>query len=136
MIREATEADLPKLRAIQQTALDEPWPDLLSTAGPGSPLILVAVAPTPVGYAVAIPGEMETYLAELAVEPDARRNGYGTALLDAVLARTTGRLELTVQESDDGAREFYDSHGFEVSERLEGYYKSGAGLLLVRESGE
>ncbi|MFC6733470.1 N-acetyltransferase [Haladaptatus sp. DYSN1] len=136
MIREATKSDLPTLRAIQQASLDEPWPDLLSTADAGGPLILVAEDPAPVGYAVAISSSEATYLAELAVEPTARRNGYGTALLAAVLDRTNGRLELTVQESDEGAQKFYDSHSFAVEERLEDYYKSGDGLLLVRDSGE
>ncbi|WP_332899876.1 GNAT family N-acetyltransferase [Haladaptatus sp. CMSO5] len=135
MIRRATDADLPALRAIQQASLDEPWPDLLATTADG-PLILVAEDPEPVGYLVAIPGEAETYLAELAVTPAARRKGYATELLEALRERTAGRVELTVQESDDGARAFYDSHGFTVAERLEDYYKSGDGLLLVSESGE
>ncbi|WP_338729639.1 GNAT family N-acetyltransferase [Haladaptatus sp. DJG-WS-42] len=135
MIRAAAEADLPALRAIQQVSLDEPWPDLLATTADG-PLILVAEDPTPVGYLVAIPGETHTYLAELAVTPAARRSGYGTELLDALTERTSGRIELTVQESDDGARAFYNSHGFVVAERLESYYKNGDGLLLVSALGE
>lgn len=135
MIRDATDEDLPTLRAIQQVSLDEPWPDLLATTENG-PLILVAEDPEPVGYVVAIPGDTETYLAELAVTPAARRNGYGSALLAALTERTAGRIELTVQESDDGAWAFYDSHGFTVEERLEDYYKSGDGLLLVCDSGE
>jgi len=100
--------------------------------------LFVALDDEPVGSAIAMPGGEETaYLTELAVGPDEQRQGYGSALIEAVCdeQRADGyeRLVLTVRAIDEGAREFYRAHGFEVCERLDDEYESGAGLLLARE---
>jgi ribosomal-protein-alanine N-acetyltransferase len=127
-----------RLREIQQAALPEPWPELLDAALNGFPPLFVASENRPVGYAIVMPGPEETaYLSELAVDPDNRRNGYGSKLLEAVsqAQRQDGceRLVLTVRAVDDGAREFYKRHGFEQEVRLDDEYETGAGLLLVRD---
>ena len=133
-----TTADGERLREIQRAALPEPWPELLDAALNGFPPLFVASEDRPVGYAIVMPGPEETaYLTELAVDPDEQRNGYGSELLDAVwqAQKREGyeRLALTVRVVDEGARAFYQRHGFEQEERLDDEYESGAGLLLVRD---
>jgi ribosomal-protein-alanine N-acetyltransferase len=137
-ITRTTTVDGARLREIQQAALPEPWPEILDSALSGFPPLFVAVADRPVGYAIVMPGPGETaYLTELAVDPGEQRTGYGSALVDAVSEdqRAEGyeRLVLTVRVVDDGARAFYRQHGFEVCERLDDEYESGAGLLLARD---
>jgi ribosomal-protein-alanine N-acetyltransferase len=141
MIREATEADLPHLRAIQASALVEPWTDLLAPAVAGPPLVLVAVpadaSTDPVGYGVAIPDAETAYLAELAVTEPHRRAGHGTALLEALADRLAregcDRLRLTVRVGDRGAREFYERLGFRAESLLPDRYDADDGLLLTRQ---
>lgn len=146
MIREATPADLQRLRAIQSAALDEPWDGLLGPAIDGPPIVLVTTPDTPpgiggpdppVGYAVAIPDGEVAYLAEFAVAAGHRREGHGSALMRALCDRlaATGhdQVRLTVREDDSRAREFYDEHGFTVQSPLPDHYEDGDGLLLSRE---
>lgn len=133
MTREATRDDLTTLLAIQSTSLDSTWPDLLHAGIDGPPLVLVAGRP-PVGYALAITGD-PAYLAELAVAPEHRGSGYGSALLTALIERVgDSELRLTTHADATDARRFYERHDFTVAERLPGHYDGDDGLLLVRQS--
>ena len=145
-IRPAEPTDGPVLRALQSELLS-PWPELLDLAlhGPG-PLCLVAERSDAdrsggddrvVGYVLALAGDTESpstdvddacHVVELVVAPEARREGYGSALLDAVAERVDAdRLRLTVRADDDAARAFYEHHGFTPVERLPDYYAVDSG---------
>lgn len=133
-VREARPEDLPRLLAIQEASLAEPWPALLRAGVEGPPLVLVA-GHEPAGYALAVVGDEAAYLAEIAVTPDARGEGYGSMLMDALVARLRGTVEairLTVRAADGRARSFYAAHGFEAVERLDDHYERGDGLLMAR----
>jgi ribosomal-protein-alanine N-acetyltransferase len=134
-VREGRPADLPRLRAIQ-TALAEPWPELLETATEGPPPLYVFEDGQPVGYALVV-GEDGgvAYVPEFAVHPDQQGQGYGSQLMEWLCDHLTGEydeLRLTVEASDERARSFYRNHGFEKRERLEDNFESGDGLLLAR----
>jgi ribosomal-protein-alanine N-acetyltransferase len=139
-IREATPTDAPVLETIQRTELSSPWPDLLDRAvhGDGACCLVAALPETEtlVGYALALDGE-QCYLAELAVYPDYRREGYGSALLESVIERTDSEeLLLTARDDDVTAKAFYETHGFRVTEQLPDHYDDGTdtrdGLLLSK----
>ncbi len=135
-VREGDPADLPRLRDIQERALAEPWPELLSTAVEGPPPLYVVEDGTPVGYTIAVTdGESVAYVPEFAVDPDRQREGYGSRLLAELRARLAAaghdELRVTVRASDDGARAFYASVGFERLDRIEGHFENRDGLLLV-----
>ena len=56
-----------------------------------------------------------------------RRYGIASKLLeqaiqDCMKARNVSLMTLHVQSSNEAALSFYKKHGFEVSEKLEGYY--------------
>lgn len=51
------------------------------------------------------------WLEDLFVRPSQRRHGYGRALLDALRARTTGRVEWAVLDWNEAAQAFYRSIG-------------------------
>lgn len=79
----------------------------------------------PVGYALVVGGG-DTHLAELVVHPDHRREGYGRALVDAVVARQAPgtRVTLAVAADNDPARSLYESAGFRPLDRRPGFYES------------
>lgn len=137
-VREADRTDLPRLRAIQERALAEPWPELLSTALDGPLIVYTVEADTdPVGYAiVVVDGKSVAYVPELAVDPAFHREGHGSRLLTAVCDRLSeagyDELWVTVRASDEGARAFYADLGFETLDRLPEHYDDGDGLLLGR----
>jgi ribosomal protein S18 acetylase RimI-like enzyme len=88
--------------------------------------------PEPVGYAFVHirPGDDDTWpvgshmaeLVSLAVAPDRRGHGIGTALMDAVDAeldlRGVADLEVAVMAGNDGARRFYERRGLRLGELL------------------
>lgn len=139
VVREARPEDLPRLRAVRAASLRETSPLLLDVAVRGVGTVLVATVPgvaEPVGYALTMrDGERAVaYLAELAVAPDHRRRGHGSALLSALLDRLADHEEvrLTTRADDDRARSFYEAAGFERLERLPDHYADGDGVLYGR----
>lgn len=149
MIRQTTPADLPRLEAIRAVALPESSARLLAfgVRGPAFSLVAVEAPDTDaVGYALVLPDDAkgDAYLAELAVAPGHRRQGYGRALLEAAAARVSDhdRLTLTTRAADERARAFYRDAGFSLVERLPDHYagEDGAkredGVRLARPLGD
>lgn len=137
-VRPARPADGPALRAIQRVALVQPAEELLSLGLAGGARCLVLEPGDgdggPVGYVLALDADEHCYIAELAVAPDHRRQGYGSALLAALVSRTTGgELRLTVRADDADARAFYAACGFRVVERRPGRFDGADGLVMARE---
>jgi len=138
MIRPATAADEPRLRAIQSAALDEPWPELLDVAVDGHPILLVVDPGTgPIAYTLVVPDHPVASVAELAVAPPLQGQGHGSRLMDALLdhLRSEGfeRVRLTCRADDERVRSFYDSFDFAVAGELPEHYDDGDGVLLVRD---
>ena len=79
------------------------------------------------GFLIARQAGDEAEILNLAVAPENRRAGMGTALLSAAIeslrARGVGRVFLEVRESNAGAIAFYAKHGFSKSGRREDYYR-------------
>ena len=144
MIREGRPEDLATLAAIQSSALDETWPELLELAVDGPQTLLVLTdrttgddgRDTPVGYALAITAEEVAYLAELAVAPGAQGEGRGSELLAALVDRFRQQgldeVRLTARADDERVHDFYAGFGFEARQRIEDHYEDGDGLLFVR----
>jgi ribosomal protein S18 acetylase RimI-like enzyme len=74
----------------------------------------------------------------IAVHPDARREGVGTALLDAIGDRlSSGDLVLMVEEMNRGAQSLYESQGFVRTGFQRNYYGSnrhGIEMTLRRKT--
>ncbi|MFW6437304.1 MAG: GNAT family N-acetyltransferase [Halococcoides sp.] len=137
-IRDIQPDDRTHLSAIQQAALDAPSPRLLAAAVDGLGIGLVAVTDRPVGYAYALLGDDVAYVPEIAVEPSRYRQGIGTALLEALLARVAAaavaEIRLTVRATDERARAFYRTNGFSEREHMPDYYETEptGGIVLSR----
>lgn len=141
-VRNAAPADLPAIAAIEGRSFPDPWPEELLAAYFGDPraLILVAEEGGLVGFLIArdestLWGSRALHIHDLAVDPDHRRRGVGTALLAELktVARERGvpRIRLEVRLHNEGARRFYEEHGFRAVRRLARYYEDGSPALRM-----
>jgi [ribosomal protein S18]-alanine N-acetyltransferase len=67
-------------------------------------------------------GEGESEVLNLAVEPAQRRRGIARLLLDEIKLQHRGAIFLEVRESNQNARRFYRSLGFQEITVRQGYY--------------
>jgi [ribosomal protein S18]-alanine N-acetyltransferase len=133
----AREGDVDAITAIEARCFSDPWSarsfrDALSHSriyfaclrdersnGSGAARVL--------GYVVAWFAGGEGEIANLAVDPDARGQGVGSALLDAALEearrQSASRVFLEVRSSNLRARQLYESRGFTEVGRRRGYYR-------------
>lgn len=90
-------------------------PDRLTAALRGSHIVLTARddAGALVGLVRTVSdGQTIVYIQDILVAPPHQRTGVGGALLDAVLARTTGiRQTVLLTDADPAQRAFYESRG-------------------------
>jgi ribosomal-protein-alanine N-acetyltransferase len=136
VIRLARPDDRERLREIQ-THLREPNTALLAFAIDGPPVVLVSTTPDGgvAGYLVALHAEETSYVAELAVAPDYRREGRARRLLaaafDHLRERGCTRIRLSVHPENDAARRLYESMGFEAVGREQAYYDDGSDAIAM-----
>ncbi|WP_154326106.1 MULTISPECIES: N-acetyltransferase [Haloferax] len=115
-----------------QSLVSHPSPELFD-AWPAVGTLLVSVDDDdqPVGYVLGV----GTHLAELAVSPDARREGRATALVEAYHDRHPGSsLTLLVHPENEGARACYDALGFRHDDRIGGAFDGEDAIRLVRST--
>ena len=127
-VRPGRPEDLPRILEIQTASAETvAWDesalrDLLAGA-PGSELW---VAETEAGLAAFLLwrdlGEGETEVLSLAVAPQRRRSGIGSALLDSLLADRPGDCFLEVRASNAAARALYRKQGFVEAGLRRAYY--------------
>lgn len=129
-IRRATTADVPAIHRIERASFGDPW-SAESFAGMLTHQQVRATvaerAGTLAGYCIAWVVGDEAELANLAVDPAARRGGIGAALLDDLLAAVDAgggaTMYLEVRESNAAAQALYRSRGFVAAGRRKGYYR-------------
>ena len=96
--------------------------------GLGESLAWVAeIAAGVVGFVVVRTAADEMEILNLAVAPEARRQGVASALLDAAFEHSrragSARVFLEVRESNAAARRFYERRGFHAIGRRTRYYR-------------
>lgn len=138
-IREPRPDEYDRLRAIQQSVLEAPSPQLLGAAVDGPLFGLVRLVDGDIaGYVLAVVGDRRGYLPELAVTADRQRAGHGTALLDAIVRRLAAKgvetVRVTARADDERARSFYEKRGFDRLETVEEYYDDGGEGVVYRRS--
>lgn len=143
-IREAERADLLSIVRIEKASFPQPWPYDAFESFLGEPGFLVAADDEGyvTGYVVAdvTPnyGRDLGHVKDVAVHPDRRGEGVGSALLEraiAVLAAEgAATVKLEVRVENDGARSLYETFGFEPLRRVPGYYEDGDdAIVMVRK---
>jgi ribosomal-protein-alanine N-acetyltransferase len=149
-VRPATAGDAPRLRVLQ-AELTAPTPALLNAALPDETAYGDAGAPTPevlpttaeaftllvsvdaadiaVGYLLALAGET-THIAELVVDPAARREGRGRALLGTLIEQAPTPITVHVAADNTAAQRLYRSVGFQQQDRTADRFEHADGLTL------
>lgn len=143
-IRTARPADLPELVRIERASFPIPWSESAFRAVMRREHGRVIVADRGgevVGHAAVWFAADEGELGDIAVDPDWRRRGVGTELVEAALreARRRGvqQLFLQVRESNGPALRLYERAGFRKVGRRPDYYRSPRedALVLLRSVG-
>jgi ribosomal-protein-alanine N-acetyltransferase len=80
----------------------------------------------------------EAEILTLAVAPEQRRGGVGSALLSAAMDRAAERgavrMFLEVAVTNDAARALYSAHGFTEAGLRRQYYTDGTDALILRST--
>ena len=129
-IRPMSPGDLSDVLEIERASFPTPWAEStfrnLMRRANARLWVAESLDGATLGYAVAWFASDEAELGDLAVNPGARGQGVGRALLDAVLEGVRGQgirsVFLAVRESNDAARRLYERAGFETVGRQAGYY--------------
>jgi ribosomal-protein-alanine N-acetyltransferase len=141
-IRDATYNDLPRVLDIERLSFTEPW-SLASFRRELSlsfSRLMLAVADDPAGAAIAgylcrwlVAGEY--HILNVAVHPDFRCRGVGTALMAGAVAESRARgaslMILEVRRSNLQARRLYRKFGFEERRLRRNYYGPGEDALVM-----
>lgn len=140
VVERVEQRDLAEIVEIEKRSFSDPWSEASFRDARDNPRVYFACArehsmervegssvPRVLGYVVAwfVLGEGE--IANVAVAPESRGRGIGSALLDAALAEATNvgvrTLFLEVRSSNQRARHLYESRGFVEIGRRKSYYR-------------
>jgi ribosomal-protein-alanine N-acetyltransferase len=138
-IRPLTYADLPAIIAIERRAFPTPWSLAMFVMELSKPhgICLTArpAADQPiVGYLICSRYDTVWHLMNVCVDPDMRRSGVGSALLEELLATIDdplARLTLEVRTSNAGAVTLYERFGFRAAGRRPRYYSDNGEDALI-----
>jgi [ribosomal protein S18]-alanine N-acetyltransferase len=129
-IRRLTYADLPQVIAIERRAFPTPWSLAMFVLELSKPsgICLAAVDDEGhlAGFLVCSRYERVWHVMNVAVDPDRRREGIATALLNRLFERVAepdARYTLEVRRSNDGAIALYERFGFRVAGVRRRYYQ-------------
>lgn len=121
---------IPQIVALEQACFTSPWTETMLSDALFDPQASFIVAEDGEGNVLGYAGLHaildEGYIDNVAVEPDARRHGVASALLD-VFCRfgevNLSFLTLEVRASNQAAIALYEKHGFEQAGLRKGYYQ-------------
>jgi ribosomal-protein-alanine N-acetyltransferase len=126
-IRRLTYADLPQVVAIERRAFTTPWSlamFVLELSKPSGICLAAMVENELAGYMVCSRYDTVWHVMNIAVEPERRRRGIGSALIVALLDRVgaDARITLEVRRSNTGAVALYERFGFRSAGVRRRYY--------------
>lgn len=138
-IRRLAYSDLPQVIAIERRSFPTPWSlamFVLELSKPSSVCLGAARDGALVGHLVCSRYDTVWHLMNIAVDPDARRDGIATALLRALLEQIddgTGSAQLTleVRPTNHAAIALYERFGFRSAGRRPRYYQDNGEDALI-----
>lgn len=133
---------IPQIVQLEQTCFSVPWTENMLTDALFDPQASFIVAEDDEGNVVGYAGLHaildEGYIDNVAVEPDARRHGVASALLEVFCrfgAANLAFLTLEVRASNEAAIGLYEKHGFHRAGLRPGYYQKPRedAVIMTRE---
>ncbi len=125
-IRPATRSDIPAVVAIERMAFTDPWPPAVFIHALGSYVTVALREDRLIGYLVARIIDRRGEILNLAVHPEARREGAARELLRRGLGDLADagarKVNLEVRQSNEPAQSLYRSFGFRKVGTRTGYY--------------
>jgi ribosomal-protein-alanine N-acetyltransferase len=128
-IRRLTYADLPQVIAIERRAFPTPWSlamFVLELSKPSGICLAAMRDGRLTGYMICSRYERVWHIMNVAIDPDHRRQGLATALLNRLIERVDdddARYTLEVRRSNDGALVLYERFGFKIAGIRRRYYQ-------------
>jgi ribosomal-protein-alanine N-acetyltransferase len=135
--------DASDVCAVEKASFDDPYPSevLIDLMNRHQDHFFVASFHSKVvGYTVASANGTQGHIVSLAVIPNYRRRGIGTALLSALTAKLAKegieQIHLEVRKGNAGAIAFYQRMGYSPSSKIRHYYADGEDALVLARSAE
>jgi ribosomal-protein-alanine N-acetyltransferase len=136
-IRRLTYADLPQVIAVERRAFPTPWSlamFVLELSKPSGICLAARLDRRIAGYLICSRYDTVWHVMNVAVDPDHRRRGVGTALLEALFDRVgdeEGHFTLEVRPSNGGAIALYERLGFRSAGARRRYYQDNGEDALI-----
>jgi ribosomal-protein-alanine N-acetyltransferase len=134
-IRPLGYADLPQVVAIERRAFPTPWSLAMFVLELSKTGVCLAAVDEDrlVGYLICSRYDDAWHLMNVAVDPDQRRRGIATGLLDRLFGATgeDARFTLEVRPSNQSAIELYERVGFRPAGLRPRYYQDNGEDALV-----
>jgi ribosomal-protein-alanine N-acetyltransferase len=136
-IRRLTYADLPQVIAIERRAFPTPWSlamFVLELSKPSGICLAARRDGVIVAYLVCSRYDTVWHIMNIAVDPDHRREGVATALLEDLFARIAdpaARYTLEVRQSNFPAIALYEGYGFRSAGLRPRYYQDNGEDALI-----
>jgi ribosomal-protein-alanine N-acetyltransferase len=141
-IRALRYSDLPQVIAIERRAFPTPWSlamFVLELSKPSGICLAAVESERLVGYLICSRYDRVWHLMNIAVEPHARRRGFASELLAAMIERTgpDAPLTLEVRTSNAGAIVLYERFGFRAAGTRRRYYQdTGEDAVIMWRASE
>lgn len=130
IIRDACKEDIPAIEELERQCFSMPWTaeQLCGQLPDGQHQFLAAFGGGELlGYVGMMYVLDEGYISNVATAPAARRQGVGSALIQALLEKAGGLslsfVTLEVRRSNEPARALYEKHGFRPVGLRKNYYQ-------------
>jgi ribosomal-protein-alanine N-acetyltransferase len=136
-IRRLTFADLPQVIAIERRAFPAPWSlamFVLELSKPSGVCLAALRDGRLLGYLVCSRYDSVWHVMNVAVDPDERGQGMGTALIERLLDQVgdpAARYTLEVRASNVGAIRLYERFGFRAAGARRRYYQDNGEDAVV-----
>jgi ribosomal-protein-alanine N-acetyltransferase len=132
VVREAAERDYPGIARVQQKCPEAAqWP--IGDYG-GFAVLVAFVGNRIAGFCAWRQASAdEAELLNLAVDPELRRHGIATALLDRLARVARGEIFLEVAETNLAARRLYERTGWSAAGMRTGYYPGGINAVVMKK---
>jgi ribosomal-protein-alanine N-acetyltransferase len=140
-VRRLTYADLPQVVAVERRAFTTPWSlamFVLELSKPSGVCLAAEVENELVGYLVCSRYDLVWHIMNVSVDPDFRRRGIATAMIEALFDRVGegvgggySQFTLEVRRSNQGAYALYEGLGFKGAGIRRRYYADNGEDAIV-----